>query len=48
MMYYYWVNKGIMPSVFYNMPRGELTVITAFWEKELEEREQLQKELDKM
>jgi hypothetical protein len=47
-MYYYWVNRGIRPSVFYSMPRGELTVIEAFYAKELEEREQIQKEIDKL
>ena len=47
-MYYYWVNRGIRPSVFYSMPRGELTVIEAFNAKELEEREQIQKEIDKL
>jgi hypothetical protein len=38
MMYFYWKHKGIRPSVFYNMPRGELTVIQAFYEKEVSER----------
>ena len=47
-MYYYWVNRGIRPSVFYSMSRGELTVIEAFYAKELEEREQIQKEIDKL
>ena len=47
-MYYYWVNGRIRPSVFYSMPRGELTVIEAFYAKELEEREKLQKEIDKL
>ena len=37
MMYYYWKHKCISPSVFYRMPRGELTVVQAFYEKELEE-----------
>lgn len=46
-MYYYWVNKGVRPSVFYGMPRGELTVIQAFYEKELEEREEFEKNLNK-
>ena len=38
MMYYYWKHKGIRPSVFYAMPRGELLVVQAFFEKEIEER----------
>lgn len=46
MMYYYWVNSGILPSVFYNMPRGELKVIEAFYSAELEERERIQKEIE--
>jgi hypothetical protein len=44
-MYYYWVNHGIRPSVFYSMPRGELTVIEAFFAKELEERKELDDKL---
>jgi hypothetical protein len=44
-MYYYWVKRGIRPSVFYSMSRGELTVIQAFYAKELEEREELSKKL---
>ena len=38
MMYYYWKNRGISPSVFYNMPKGELTVIRAFYEREIEDK----------
>lgn len=38
MMYYYWVHGRVKPSVFYNMPKGELTVIQAFYEKEVKER----------
>lgn len=37
MMYYYWKNGRVRPSVFYSMPKGELTVIQAFFEKEVEE-----------
>ena len=37
MMFYYWKRRGIRPSVFYAMPRGELTVIQAFYEQEIEE-----------
>ena len=43
MMYYYWVNHGIRPSVFYSMPRGELKVIEAFFAREIKEREDAQK-----
>ena len=38
MMYYYWKYRGISPSVFYSMPKGELLVVKAFYEKEIEER----------
>lgn len=38
MMYYYWVHGRVKPSVFYEMPKGELTVIQAFFEKEVKER----------
>lgn len=41
MMYYYWKHRGIRPSVFYAMPRGELTVIQAFYEYEIKERNEL-------
>ena len=41
MMYYYWKHKGIRPSVFYSMPRGELTVLQAFYEKEISERNKM-------
>lgn len=37
-MYYYWKEKGIRPSVFYEMPPGELRLIKAFLQKELEEK----------
>jgi hypothetical protein len=40
-MYYYWKSKGIRPSVFYSMPRGELTVLQAFYEKEVQEKNEL-------
>lgn len=43
MMYYYWKNGRIRPSVFYSMPKGELTVIQAFFEKEVEEHNELVK-----
>jgi hypothetical protein len=48
MMYYYWVNRGIRPSVFYSMPRGELTVVQAFYERELEERAEVQNQINNM
>lgn len=41
MMYYYWSRKGIRPSVFHNMSPGELTVVQAFYEKEIEEKNKL-------
>lgn len=44
-MFYYWKYHGIRPSVFYSMPKGELTVIQAFYEKELEERDKVLKEM---
>lgn len=40
-MYYYWKSKGISPSVFYAMPKGELTVVQAFYEREIEERNEI-------
>ncbi|WDV47142.1 hypothetical protein PV797_05420 [Clostridiaceae bacterium M8S5] len=43
MMYYYWNTKGIRPSVLYNMPKGELLVVTAFYEQELKDKEELLK-----
>ena len=41
MMYYYWKKSNIRPSVFYSMPKGELTVLQAFFEKEVEEHNEL-------
>lgn len=35
MLYYYWVTKGIRPSVFAMMPQGEKIVIRAFYEEEI-------------
>lgn len=46
MMYYYWKHGRIRPSVFYQMPRGELTVLQAFFEKEVEEHNELVKGVD--
>ncbi len=43
MMYYYWKNGRIRPSVFYSMPKGELMVLQAFFEKEVEEHNELVK-----
>ena len=43
MMYYYWKNGRIRPSVFYSMPKGELMVIQAFFEKEVEDHLELVK-----
>lgn len=47
MMYYYWVNHGIRPSVFYSMPKGELIVVKAFLLAEQEERRKQEREMDK-
>lgn len=41
MMYYFWKHGRIRPSVFYSMPRGELTVVQAFYEQEVKERNDL-------
>lgn len=43
MMYHYWNTKGIRPSVLYNMPKGELLLIMAFYEEEMKERERIMK-----
>lgn len=42
-MYYYWKKKGIKPSVFYEMPKGELLIIKSFYEEEMKELEKLNK-----
>ena len=36
-MYYYWKKKGIRPSLFYAMDKGELKLIEAFFALEIEE-----------
>jgi hypothetical protein len=36
MMYYYWLNGRKRPSFFYNLPPGELKIIQAFWEMEID------------
>lgn len=41
MMYYYWTRRGVRPSVFYNMSEGEKTVVRAFYELEIEEKNRL-------
>lgn len=41
MMYFYWKHGRVRPSVFYSLPKGELTVLQAFYQKEVEERNQL-------
>lgn len=46
MMYYYWKHGRILPSVFYRMPRGELTVVQAFFEKEVEENNEIIKKAE--
>lgn len=47
MMYYYWKNGRVKPSVFYSMPRGELTVVQAFYEMEVTENSQTIREAEK-
>lgn len=47
MLYYYWVTKGIRPSFFYNLPDGELAIIRAFYELEIEEIERKEREVEK-
>lgn len=37
MMYYYWKKGRIRPSFFDGLPLGELTIIRAFFELEIEE-----------
>ena len=37
MMYFYWTRKGIRPSFFYELPKGELALIRAFYEEYVEE-----------
>lgn len=37
MMYYFWKHGRVRPSVLYSMPKGELTVIQAFYEREMQE-----------
>ena len=41
MMYFYWKHGRVRPSVFYSLPKGELTVLQAFYKQEIEERNQL-------
>ncbi|PEJ57397.1 hypothetical protein CN692_13365 [Bacillus sp. AFS002410] len=40
MMYYYWKTKGVFPSVFKRIKDGEWQIIRAFYELEIEERNQ--------
>jgi hypothetical protein len=35
MMFYYWTKKAIPPSFFLNLRKGELAIITAFYEEEM-------------
>ncbi|KIQ93884.1 hypothetical protein LH47_02034 [Anoxybacillus thermarum] len=48
MMYWYWKKKGIRPAVFYQIPYGELTIIRAFYELEVEEENEKIKALSGM
>lgn len=45
MMYYYWKEKGIRPSVFYSMPIGERLIVQAFYENEIEEKNKNRQEM---
>ncbi|MBI6873744.1 hypothetical protein [Clostridium aciditolerans] len=45
MMYYYWKEKGIRPSVFYSMPIGERLIVQAFYENEIEEKNKSRQEM---
>jgi hypothetical protein len=47
-MYYYWVRKAIRPSVFLNMGKGELEVVYAFFEREIEERTEMGGSMDEL
>jgi len=38
MMFHYWKTKGIRPSVFYAMDKGEKTIIKAFFEQEMDDK----------
>lgn len=45
MMYYYWKEKGIRPSVFYSMPIGERMIVQAFYQNEVEEKNRSRQEM---
>jgi hypothetical protein len=47
MSYYYWKNGRTRPSFFYNLPKGELAIIRAFYEMEVEEQNDLLKMLNR-
>jgi len=47
LMYWNWKKRGIRPSVIYSMPKGELTILRAFFELEMEEEKQKMKALEK-
>lgn len=46
MMYWYWKKKGIRPSFFFDLPKGERTIIHAFFEEELKEESERMKSLE--
>lgn len=46
MMYYYWKNGRVRPSVFYSMPKGELTVIQSFYQREISDKNEVIKSMD--
>lgn len=43
-MYYLFKEKDILPGTYYNLPEGEKAVIRAFFEYDLEKREEAEKE----
>jgi len=44
MMYYYWVNHGIWPSEFLKHGYGERQIVEAFFQQEIEERKEAEKD----
>ncbi|MCG8515903.1 MAG: hypothetical protein MI740_17395 [Halanaerobiales bacterium] len=46
-MYYCWKEKAIRPSDFYRLERGEEAVIRAFFLKEIEERREIKRQMQK-
>ncbi len=48
MMYWNWKKRGIRPSFFHGIPMGELTIIRAFYELEVEEENEKMKAMSNM